>query len=190
MRLYAESRPFFGLNLPTFISSNLLLQIQAQSPFLGSVMNGWSLGLLPRLSGRVLFWVRKLPQNRGRVHGPVLPQWNVTTSFCSLQCALGVFPGLTDSSVPLLTGREAQERMRSAQLERRLSRNARCSSSRAFQQPDHGAGYRVRGSLELQLLWGACRARGLFLTSSWGTTSPWLGVSDDCIDWQVDRLEI
>ena len=37
---------------------------------------------------------------------------------------------------------------------------------------------------------GACRAHGLFLASSWGTTIPWLGVSDDCADWQVDRLEI
>lgn len=36
---------------------------------------------------------------------------------------------------------------------------------------------RVRGGLELQLLGGACRAQGLFLTSSWGTTSPWLGLA-------------
>lgn len=48
----------------------------------------------------------------------------------------------------------------------------------------------VRGALELQLLGGACRAQGLFLTSSWGTTSPWLGVANDCTDWEVDRLEI
>lgn len=59
-----QSKPFFGLNLPTFISSNLL-QIQAQSPFPGSVTNDWSPGLLPRLSGRVLFWVRKPPLRIG-----------------------------------------------------------------------------------------------------------------------------
>ena len=49
---------------------------------------------------------------------------------------------------------------------------------------------RVRGALELPLLGGACRAQGLFLMSSWGTTSPWLGVTNDCADWEVDRLEI
>ncbi|CAI9171615.1 unnamed protein product [Rangifer tarandus platyrhynchus] len=70
--------------------------------------------LLPRTASKTLWPCSLLGQkaaseNRDRVHGPVLPQWNVTTSFCSLQCALDVFPGLTDSSVLLLTGREARK---------------------------------------------------------------------------------
>lgn len=59
--------------------------------------------LVPRTASKTLWPCSLLGQkaaseNRGRVHGPVLPRRNVTTSFCSLERALGVFPGVSDSS--------------------------------------------------------------------------------------------
>ena len=98
VRLCAESRPFFGLNLPTFISSNLLLQIQAQSPFPGSVTYDWSPGLLPRLSGRVLFWVRKPPL---RIRAGFTAQFFLDETWLPASVVSNVhwvFPGVNDSS--------------------------------------------------------------------------------------------
>ena len=188
VRLYAESRPFFGLNLPTFISSNVLLQIQAQSPFLGSVMSGWSPGLLPRLSDRVLFWVRKPPP---RIGAGFTAQFFLSGTWLPASVVSNVlwvcFP------VSLTRPSCCWQKERPSKGCGRPSWRGGCPEMPDAPLPGPSSSQTTELGTESERAWsspGACRAQGLFLASSWGTTSPWLGVSDDCADWQVDRLEI